>query len=916
MTAPSAENLIPLWKLPTRSAQLAWLDSAEISPRDLLQLANQFARSNPQNADTLAALVATQSPDLQPQAYYLQARLRTMRGELQGALTFIDQAEQAHIKRNETFAALRTNLGRSHILNELGQHAAALAATQTVIDALADQPRDENQTLVLTRAYQNRGVILETTGQYEGAQAAYESAEILAKQINALESLSDIKNNRGIVLTHLGRVTEAINSFKEAIALFANLNLDIVEAQAWSNCADAHLSAGQYTDALAALREAESRLVAKSATAHELILRRKTGDVYRALNLYPEAITICESLDEPLLAAGMSDHRARMLWGWGATLSAMERWDEAATLLTEAAQLFAHADNIPLLARVRLAQMTGQQAQGQSDAARITFSEMESLLDAQRWPVQWVAAQLQAASLQPSPLATLQAALAAAQQLGLPTLIYRAHQQLGHVYLHNHDPANAQRHLTAAIDIIESLRGTLAHEMALTAFLRDKTGAYDDLLQLYLASGAEEEAFTLAERAKSRTLVDLLTGVIVPAAASDELLKSAETIQLAALQADLNATYNQFFGSDEPLAQLQARAKRLEQQIAQIRLRTEGSRRVKHAERVAERFSKTPLVAFHILNDEILAFVAWQGERRVVRQVGSVIVVRRLLQRLAMQWDRFRAGTHFAERHLQLLERSARKILQDLYVNLVAPLAEHLPTDGALTIVPHGLLHQVPFHALHDGATYLLEKFEIGYAPSVTVWELCQQKPRVAGQNTLVIGSADDLIPLVAEEAAQIGALLDATVLLNEGATIQQVRERIDSAEVVHFACHGLFRADNPLFSALKLHDGWLTAADVMQCDFSNALVTLSACESGRSTVLHGDEVIGLPRAFLSAGAATVVVSLWLVPDETTGALMQQYYQQLPRTNRAAALRNAQLALMQTHPHPYFWGAFVSIGQR
>jgi CHAT domain-containing protein len=119
------------------------------------------------------------------------------------------------------------------------------------------------------------------------------------------------------------------------------------------------------------------------------------------------------------------------------------------------------------------------------------------------------------------------------------------------------------------------------------------------------------------------------------------------------------------------------------------------------------------------------------------------------------------------------------------------------------------------------------------------------------------------------------------------------------------------------MFSAVKLHDGWLTAADVMQLNLKEALVTLSACESGRGTVFQGDEVIGLPRAFLGAGAAAVVVSLWLVHDETTVMLMTYWYNRLRNgMGQATALRDAQRALRESYPHPYYWAPFVLIGQR
>jgi CHAT domain-containing protein len=119
------------------------------------------------------------------------------------------------------------------------------------------------------------------------------------------------------------------------------------------------------------------------------------------------------------------------------------------------------------------------------------------------------------------------------------------------------------------------------------------------------------------------------------------------------------------------------------------------------------------------------------------------------------------------------------------------------------------------------------------------------------------------------------------------------------------------------MFSSLKLHDGWLTAADVMQLDLAGTLVTLSACESGRSEMFAGDEPMGLMRAFLGAGAATLVVSMWLVHDEAAARLMEKYYEWLQEGARPAqALRAAQLAIKDAYPHPYFWAPFIVVGKR
>jgi CHAT domain-containing protein len=119
------------------------------------------------------------------------------------------------------------------------------------------------------------------------------------------------------------------------------------------------------------------------------------------------------------------------------------------------------------------------------------------------------------------------------------------------------------------------------------------------------------------------------------------------------------------------------------------------------------------------------------------------------------------------------------------------------------------------------------------------------------------------------------------------------------------------------MFSSLKLHDGWLTAADVLALDLDGALVTLSACESARNRVLAGDEIVGLARGFLGAGAATLVASLWLVQDETTSWMMERWYGRMREgVGRTAALREAQLALRERHPHPYYWAPFVLMGRR
>jgi CHAT domain len=523
-----------------------------------------------------------------------------------------------------------------------------------------------------------------------------------------------------------------------------------------------------------------------------------------------------------------------------------------------------------------------------------------------------------------------------AERLALPHLRYRLNERLGSLRRLQGRDEEARVLLETAVDEIERLRGTVAHETMRASFLRDKITAYE-LLKLHLARGDEEgshRAFAIAERAKSRALVDLLTGVVMESATpADDAVEG----RIRDLQSDLNVTYTQMLegtdGDGPPLPDLRGRAIELEREISQLRLRAAATSDLFTRPVASDSLKHPPsdvmLLAYHLAGDEIVTFVQGQGGIRVVRNPGSAATIARLVQQLDVQWDRLGAGREFVERHMLLLERSTRRVLSSLYEELIEPLEPLLneavdPTsDGTgasrkLVIVPHGLLHRVPFHALYDGGSYLLERFEVSYAPSAKVYSLCQKRISRGFDKALVLGVADPSIPAVAEETQAVVRHLPAAELLrDQQVTVEALRSKVPGCGVLHLACHGMFRVDNPMFSSLKVGDGWLAAGDVMRLDLAGALVTLSACESGRNEVFAGDELMGLTRAFLGAGATTLVASLWLVQDETTAELMENWYELLSEgVGRATALRHAQLALKDKHPHPYHWAPFVLIGKR
>ena len=586
-----------------------------------------------------------------------------------------------------------------------------------------------------------------------------------------------------------------------------------------------------------------------------------------------------------------------------------------------------------------------QAACGDGVSSVATAQQALGLVSEGKYPVHTVYVRLRLADLILPDVDVAEIHLQAAQRLvsslELPQLRHRLNERLGRLRRWQGRQEEALEFLEEAIEDIERLRGTVSQETMRASFLRDKTVAYEETLRIHLDHKEEESlwrAFAVAERAKSRALIDLLTGLVEAGASFGDPDLEARAGEL---QADLNATYSQILNgytsgeSDALLSDLQTQATELEGEINRLKLQAAAGNTANLFERTVSPedmqrrlLNDVALLAYHVIGDEVVAFINEDGNLRVCRNVGSVVKIQNLLRKLTVQWNRLGTNSDFADKHAALLEKSARQVLGALYEELVAPLEpflnEAIRDSGGeasvpkLAIVPHGLLHQVPFHALFDGECYLIERFEISYAPSATIFALCQERePRGSGKS-LVLGVEDPSIPATISEAYAVAQnLLDAEVRVGEEATVAALRENAPGRDVLHLATHGLFRSDNPMFSSLKLQDGWLMAHDVMELDLDGALVALSACESGRNEVIGGDETLGLTRAFLGAGAATLVVGLWIVQDETTAVLMERWYARMNGgINRTAALRAAQLEVKEKHRHPFYWAPFVLIGRR
>jgi CHAT domain-containing protein len=273
---------------------------------------------------------------------------------------------------------------------------------------------------------------------------------------------------------------------------------------------------------------------------------------------------------------------------------------------------------------------------------------------------------------------------------------------------------------------------------------------------------------------------------------------------------------------------------------------------------------------------------------------------------------------------------SAHAPLIALHGALIAPIGTRLASVDRLVILPTRRLHYLPFQALATrtpkGVRYLIEDKEVVTISGAAIARLGREPRSVAAGPTHVslFGNATADLPAAEEEVARIAKIFPAsTAFTRSSATPASVRRASAVSTVLHFAVHGQLRAGLPSSSHLRLAPatsaGHLTVSEIRTLPLEKAdLVTLSACVSslGQGDP-RGIAASSLSDAFLAAGAASVVGTLWYVDDESTRDLMAAFYKELAGgACKGAALRSAQLSLLRrpNRSHPYYWSAFQLTG--
>lgn len=765
---------------------------------------------------------------------------------------------------------------------------------------------------------------LEIRGFYKLAEALLKRAERAALILDCSTPLITTWLNLGTLFIQLGRYQEAWGKLNQADKEVRRLDDEIEMAIVNVHLSRFYLNFNFFPEVLKLIKRAclvfEQRGMKKDMAEAEFYLAtayRQIGHKREAELLFQKIRSFFTVDKDPVWAAQIDLQRAILL-------READRQPEAILLIEQAIKLF-----VTHKFTVKAAQ------------ARLLLAECY-------YDLQQIE---QARSL-------YEAVIKIPNELRLSTLIYRAYYGLGRVAEVQGQPNRAFDFYQAAIKEIEAIRQNLQVDEFKASFLDNKLALYQAAVRLGVETRQLFKAFDYVEQAKSSTLSDLLARNLQLRTEDADMVDQEAWQRLRGLKKKLRWQHQKL--QEPPVEEKQAHSVsvtpdeawkelgRIEVELNQLWRQLQGHRvqslsaEAKHAWKILnqEIESETILVEYFFIEDEMMAFLLTSennSKELSVQVIQSFPYSRQEIERSLRTVElALKKVSALSLKYInKILTPLALRHLNWLYEALIAPLMPTLKEYSKVIIVSDDLLYALPFHALYDGQQYLIDYFEIHYAPSASVLALCHQTKNRQQANTvpkpthevLLMGySHDGELSGVSNEVQTIAATFSSALLFEEqNATVANLRQHASDCGVLHLASHAIFHEDNPLFSSLLLADEPLNVIDIYQLELNASLVTLSGSETGINKLTGGD-LFGLARGFLNAGAPALVASLSRVDDASTVLLMQKFYQHLQAGEPIArALRAAQLALreieeeqdgelVRPYDHPYYWAPFFLMG--
>ena len=844
-------------------------------------------------------------------------------GRLDEALVRASDAQAAADAAKDPIEKARAGVASMHALTKLGRTGEAIERGRISRDALVAAGRMDlaaRAELNLANVHKVRGEHADAIGCLERALAGIPASEAAAR--------GTIENTMGETLLQIDRLADAHAAFDRAESLLSALPL--AHAVVVGNRADLLAREGRFGDALREFERA-AQMIASLAPGHHARLMLEEAEALTMLGAHGEALQAVESALATASSKGLKAEMARGLLVKARALAAADRVGDAKPAAARALALSeeigdARGSRAAALVASELALREGNPAESAALAARAMRDA--SPLDSASAMVRAARADLALGNTD-SALKTARSARSGAAALGVRTVEIDAAVVEADSERAKGSLDGSIKALSHAIGLAEELRGSLAADRLRSAFASSRLRVYEDLALDLLSRGDSaslSSAFQTVERARSRVLLDAVLRSIDRTAAGsgasaqlrDEIMRVRA--RLAALHTGLARSAGEAGERRGMTPTLLDELRSAEAEMERLIARDQNTRGVASlfaqpldTDTVLSRLeSDDAMLAYFIAGDELMAFIAQRGEITSVRCIANASDLGPLVDKLLYQ---LRAGVRAADARSERAIKALSRTLHDL---LIEPLLEQAPAvreASRLIVVPFGALHALPFAALFDGEKYLIERYEIHTAPSASIACANREPRRAVTGKPLVVAVADENAPLIDEEADLLGRAHGLEVLRGSAATIDQVRQAVRGRSTLHFACHGRFIGSLPSASGIKLADGWMPVREIVDLELDAQVVFLAACETGRNSVLAGDELAGISRAFLAAGARCLVAGLWSVRDHAAMAVSESFHQEFASGARpSAALRRAVLASLQKWSHPSWWSPFVVTG--
>jgi CHAT domain-containing protein/tetratricopeptide (TPR) repeat protein len=868
-------------------------------------------------------------------------------GEYQRAIELYNEAAEIYRQHGRVLEQARSQIGKLYALAFLGRYDEALEIgewARGILEAHEEWERLAGMTV-------NLGLIHGRMGADERALALFDQAYSLYGRLGKAGEpyLPWVDQNRSIVLRNLGHFQASIQASQRVWQALTDQGQKVEATRARQNLAVTYFVLGRHNEALRLLDEVRDVFWEDGRQRDVILVDLFITDCLLQLRRFADVLERCRQISDTFTKLGARFEVGQALLNQAVAYAGLQRYAEARESLAEARSLFEQEGNRVWQACADLETAAVLYQEGHFDEGLQVARSCAGVFQAHSLPVKAAQSNLiaarSAAALQRHDQAQrlVRDALAAAESHDVPSLMYQSHHLLGTLALARGDRPGALARYDQAIQELERLRGQLMVEHRID-FVQDKQLVYEDAVCLCLDLGFPTRAMQFAERAKSRALHDLLAYRLDLRVQAREAADGPLVDELMRLRTERDRLYRRWEGreesreedwdsADQGRQQTRQEVLALEKRITGLwhRLLIRSADYARDASLWRVRTEpiqpylgpETVLLKYFAAHGQLFAFVITRESVEARQLAADLGQVQQLVRRVRLN---LRTASRSQPDQVLKLIPNVQGLLGRLHQLLMAPLGAVLGRCQYLIIVPHGPLHYLPFHALYDGAAYLLERHQISYLPGASFLHYCHQvQPAASG--LLVIGhSHDGLIPHALQEAEAVAALFAEKASLEREATLARLQEAAGDCRVIHLAAHGEFRPDNPLFSGLALDGGWLTTLDIFNLQLKASLVTLSACRTGQSVVGGGDELLGLMRAFAYAGAASLVLSQWTVEDYSTAQLMTTFYQKLvDGWDKVAALRHAQLELIASASsadararrlaHPYFWAPFFLVGQ-